>query len=466
MRKHRAITAALITGWGVIQAHSAEAHAAEQGFVLLLPTGYYSAAGTGVVLLTIVILARRRYKPLYSALVLCQLSPRGWPRFRIFTSILTFLLFLFLLWQGVFGPADPLRNLLPLVLWTLWWPLLPVAQGLFGNLWRWCNPWDGPLWLIRRMTGRRYGRKYPTNLGYSIGIISFLGFMGFLVVDPAPADPARLAMVVGLYWLAHLFGGLVFGPVWFRRAEGITMVLHLFAGVSMLGRARARLKLGLPGWRVTGRHAPPLGWAILALLMLGSGSFDGLNETFWWFGMIGINPLEFPGRSAVILPNFVGLLIANLLLLTIFAGVIRVGGTIAGRSGSFAPDFRRFALTVLPIALGYHIAHFLPGFLVEIQYVALALNDPFRTGANFLGLEGYYVTTGFFNTRDSVRLIWLTQAGAVVLGHVMAVLMAHDLAQGSGSAAGRNRWAEFPTAIFMVAYTVFGLWLLAAPRGL
>lgn len=61
------------------------------------------------------------------------------------------------------------------------------------------------------------------------------------------------------------------------------------------------------------------------LVMLGSGSFDGLNETFWWLAVLGVNPLEFPGRSAVVLPNVLGLVLANLALLAVYALTIRAG---------------------------------------------------------------------------------------------------------------------------------------------
>ena len=82
----------------------------------------------------------------------------------------------------------------------------------------------------------------------------------------------------------------------------------------------------------------------------------------------------------------------------------------------------------LPIALAYRTAHYLPSLLVDGQYVLVALNDPFATGADYLGLSGFYVTTGFFNHRETMRAIWLSQAGFIVLGHVVAVILAHGAA--------------------------------------
>jgi hypothetical protein len=75
------------------------------------------------------------------------------------------------------------------------------------------------------------------------------------------------------------------------------------------------------------------------------------------------------------------------------------------------------------------------------------------------------VTTGFFNRLDTVRLIWLTQAGAVVAGHVVAILLGHVLALRMFGRHRRAAIAQAPLAALMVGYTLFGLWLLASPRG-
>ena len=125
-----------------------------------------------------------------------------------------------------------------------------------------------------------------------------------------------------------------------------------------------------------------------------------------------------------------------------------------------------FAPTILPIALGYHLAHYLTSAMVDGQYVLMALTDPLGRGADLLGLGPFFVTTGFFNTPGTVKAIWLTQAGAVVIGHVIAILLAHALAVRGQQATWRAVLGQAPLALFMIGYTVFGLWLLASPRGM
>ena len=132
---------------------------------------------------------------------------------------------------------------------------------------------------------------------------------------------------------------------------------------------------------------------------------------------------------------------------------------------SFRQAFSVLAVGILPIAFAYHVAHFLTAFMVNVQYSVAAASDPMHTGADLLGLGTFYVTTGFFNTHHTVHIIWLFQAGTVVLGHLLSVLLTHGLAVklwGDGRAAVVS---QIPLAIFMIFYTFLGLWLLASPRG-
>ncbi|MGI9424606.1 MAG: hypothetical protein ACR2PA_15535, partial [Hyphomicrobiaceae bacterium] len=306
----------------------------------------------------------------------------------------------------------------------------------------------------------------PRSLGLWPAIGGFSLFIFFMLADPAPEDPTRLALVIAVYWLATMIGMLVFGAKdWLRRCECFTVMLTFLARLSLFGVRDGWLRLGVPGWKLKTGPVPATTGALFVIVMLGSSSFDGLNETFWWLAVVGINPLEFPGRSAVVWQTIGGAVIANLALVMLFAICVFAGLILIGSSAMFATAFRRFALTLLPIAVGYHMAHFLPTFLVNIQYAVAALNDPWSTGADYLGLGTFYVTTGFFNSIETVRVIFLTQAAAVVVGHILSIQLAHSVALGMFGDNWRSVLSQVPLALFMIAYTFFGLWLLAAPRG-
>ena len=180
---------------------------------------------------------------------------------------------------------------------------------------------------------------------------------------------------------------------------------------------------------------------------------------------MGINPLAFLGRSAVVMPVVGGLLSANLVLVGLFTALVLAGDRLVAGPGRTGHLLAVFAPTILPIAFAYHVAHYLPSLLVDGQYVLVALNDPFGTGGNWLGFDRFHVTTGFFNHRESMRLIWLSQAAIIVFGHVLAVILAHANAAKAYGGVRRAFTAGLPLALFMILYPWLGLWLLAAPKG-
>ncbi|CAN0581905.1 unnamed protein product, partial [Ectocarpus sp. 12 AP-2014] len=266
-----------------------------------------------------------------------------------------------------------------------------TAQGLVGNHWRFTSPWVGPAALIRWVVGPA-PLRYPRRLGHLPAIATYLAIAGVQLADIAPADPARLARYVGIYAIATMGLTALFGPAWLVRGEGLTVLMRAFARVAVLGRHGGRGAIGLTGWRVLSGPPASMSLAVFILILLGTGSFDGLNETFWWFARLGINPLEFPGRSAVVTENLIGLALANALLLGIFAGTLRLGLWLARSPMGAATAIRLFAPTILPIALGYHVAHYLTAALVQSQYALAALSDPLARGQDLLGLGTFYVT--------------------------------------------------------------------------
>jgi hypothetical protein len=446
------------------------AHASEQGFVLLMPTEIYVRAGAAAVAASIILIAfvsKNWIGALFSPLVLGRL-PRL-TKAETATSLAMTGVFIALIYVGFFGPRDPTRNLLPLSIWTLWWVGFVVVQGVFGDVWRWVNPWTG----LHRLLVRDHPPllHLPQRLQAWPAVILFLLFQGFAIADIAPSDPIRLATVALGYWVFTFAGMILFGAKpWLTQVECFTVFFRLIAGLAPVQWAK-KLMLGTPGWAALRPQKMDVSRAVFCLVMLGSGSFDGLHETFWWLARIGINPLEFPGRSAVIWPSTLGLMAANLALIAVFSAAVWAGLELARSLAAQRPAcgfvyvFVAFSIAVVPIAWGYHFAHFLTSFLVQIQYFCLALSDPMATGANLLGLNGAQVTTGFLYTPHIVQALWFTQAGVVVGSHILSVLMAHNIASRSFKTGGQIKWAQVGIGILMIEYTIFGLWLLASPRG-
>jgi len=390
-------------------------------------------------------------------------------------AVPSFLVFLFLaalVAAGFWGNRDPLENPLPLTIWTLWWIVFTILVAIVGNLWVWLNPWSGQCRLVDRLLGRTGGARidYPDWLGYWPAIVLFLAFALFEQVDIAPADPERLARAVAVYWAINFAAVLLFGEeTWFRYGEPFSIFFRFISRLSPLvwepagEEGRLRLSLAMPGAALLGRAALPLTGVAFVLLTLTLESFDGLSETFWWLGLNDINPLEFPGRSAMVWINTYGLLLSWAILTGAYVGAVALGWALAGRPGSLVTLLGTLVFSIMPISLGFHFSHYLTAVLVDLQYAYAAASDPFGTGANLLGLQDFHVTTSFLNTHEGTRAIWNAQTAGIVIGHVLGILLAHELAC---RLIGDYRAAvisQAPLAIVMVAYTLFGLWLLSTP---
>jgi len=128
---------------------------------------------------------------------------------------------------------------------------------------------------------------------------------------------------------------------------------------------------------------PPSGVAFV-LLALASVSFDGLSRTFWWLDLVGVNPLEYPGRSALVAANSLGLLAVFCALVGAYVTAVLLGRALADDTGN-GDRLGRFVVSIVPIAFGYHFAHYLPTFLVDAQYALRALSDPLALGWDLFG---------------------------------------------------------------------------------
>ncbi|RWE92495.1 hypothetical protein, partial [Mesorhizobium sp.] len=310
----------------------------------------------------------------------------------------------------------------------------------------------------------------PPWLGCWPAVVLFFAFAWFELIDPAPDDPARLAWAAGFYWLLSFAAMLVFGyRDWSRRGEFLAVFFAMIARFALLERNEVerseggRLSLCWPG--ATLSDAAPLSLSGIAflLLALSSVSFDGLSKTFFWLGLFGLNPLEFPGRTAVIGIGTFGLVLTFVLLAAAFILAIVLGQRLAGSQHSLSQAAGLLVWSIVPIALAYHVAHYLTALLVDGQYAIAALSDPFALGWNLLGTAGMQIEAGVAAGAGSAWWLWNLQAGVIIAGHMLAVLVAHGLAWRLHPVPARAALSQFPLTVLMIAYTVFGLWLLATP---
>lgn len=464
----------------------AQAHTGGRAFILLLPTQLYIVGGAAVVALSFVAMALAPAAGLRAAgrgrLRLLRLPQwgrsGGWGAMA--ASLAVFAVAVGLVIAGYTGSRDPLANPLPLTLWTLWWVGFTFLHVVLGDLWSVLNPWRGPYRLAVALIGRG-GRgpplRYPRRLGTWPAVLLLLAFAWFELIDPAPQDPARLATAAALYMGATFLGMALFGErAWLRHGEAFSVFFRMVAWLAPLevvreaapespadGGERRALRARLPGSGLLSVGALPASAAAFILLALASVSFDGLSRTFWWLDLAGANPLEHPGRTALIGVNTLGLLGTFAALVAAYLAAVLLGRVLARPGGGAGKSLGRFVVSIAPIAFGYHFAHYLPAFLVDAQYAARALSDPFALGWNLFGTRDLHVIASLLTNHESVWLIWNLQVAGIVAAHVVAVAVAHCLALRDAASPRQAVLSQMPMTVLMVGYTLFGLWLLSTP---
>ena len=137
----------------------------------------------------------------------------------------------------------------------------------------------------------------------------------------------------------------------------------------------------------------------------------------------------------------------------VFVACCAVAGAVGGTGRRETPAL--FAPSVVPVALGYVVAHYYSFLVVEGQQAFVRLADPLGIGANWLGTA---------HLQPSYALVTPTivadvQVAAIVVGHVLGVVVAHDRAVRLFPRA-RAVIGQLPLLVLMVTLTCLGLFLL------
>ena len=449
------------------------AHASDRGHVLLLPTGHYLVGGALAVAASFLVLLFVRPEALerLSAARL-RLGALG-EALRLPLSLASFAIFAILVAAGFFGSRDPLSNPLPLTVWTLLWVGLTLVQGLFGNLWYWINPWYGPWRIVLALLGRSRSDPPPLRLphGSACGRPSccFVGFAWFELIYPAPDDPGP-ARLGGRHLLAVRASPRCWHSATTPGAGGANSCRSSSAWCRISASSNGRpptadaSTLCLPGAKLSAAPALPASGTLFLLLALASVSFDGLSKTFFWFGLNGLNPLEYPGRTALIghqQRRPAGDLRRARRRVPRSASSSASGWPAAGNS--FWEAAGTLVWSIVPIALAYHFSHYLTALLVNGQYALVALSDPFALGWNLFGTAHMPVSAAIAAGSDAAWVIWNAQAAAIVGGHIWPCSLRTCWRSGCMTRSRAASLSQLPLTVLMIAYTVFGLWLLSTP---
>jgi hypothetical protein len=352
----------------------------------------------------------------------------------------------------VFGKDDAL-NPSAATVYVLFWVGVPLLSLLVGPVWRLVNPIRTLQLMLARLvrTDPRVGlARVPQWLGYWPAAISLLSFVWLeLVPRESNTTLATLRLYFAAYLAVHLFAATVFGSRWFDRGDGFEVFSSLLGRLSLLGRrGDGRLVVRSPLNGVAG-VATAAGLFGVVGVLLGGTVFDSLSAHLAWVDFVQTGPL--PPHLA----STLGLVVTVSLVTAAFTGAAALTGLGAGRAP--LETAAEFAHSIVPIVAGYFIAHYWSLLVIVGQQAVIQLSDPLGTGANWLGTGGRTANL----TLAGATTTAVIQVCAVVAGHVVGVVLAHDRAV----ALLPRRHAvlgQIPLLVLMVGYTVMGLLLLFA----
>jgi hypothetical protein len=394
----------------------------------------------------------------------------SWPS-RGLAGLLGTLLLGLVVYAGLEGTEAPDRNFALIFVFVTVWLGFPVVSVMFGDVFRIFSPW--------RFVGRTVGGlvalavrrpvphlTYPERLGRwpaAVGLVAFVwleiiyGSTGASVtLSPEVVAQATIVYTVYTFVMMALFGT----EKWTSRGEFFAVYFNMFSELSIfevrdgqLGR-RAAFS-GATSWaKVPGSLA-------VVVSAIGVTTFDGAQEgalagPIEWL-QERLSDLGFGITEAVRGGDTVFLLLCVALVAAVYLAGVKGMRGVPG-APSFATLRSRFAHTLIPIALAYLVAHYFSLFVFQEQaQFTYLLSDPLGKGSNIFGTAN----SGIDYTVLSANAVWYVQLGALVVGHVVGLILAHDRAVFVWRDYRMAARSQYWMLAVMVCFTSLGLYLLS-----
>lgn len=339
-----------------------------------------------------------------------------------------------------------------------WWVGLVPLSLLLGPVWKAISPVRTINLLFARLSGSDPDRgvfTYPERLGYWPAALGLFAFVWFELVFPYKTELDAVRLWCAVYLAVMLLGGALFGSRFYERGDPFEVYSSLVAKMSVWGRRDGMLVLRSPQANLDTVEVGPGLLAVVSVLF-GSTAFDSFRDSNAWVRFLQNTPAFRDHGWLADVAN-------NLALLVFCAGVglvFALGSMLTGVDKATRrvdlPDL--FAHSVVPIVVGYIFAHYLT-YLFEVgQQTLIQASDPLGDGSNLLGTGDWSVN---YWLSYHPTLLANFKVVAVVLGHVVGVVAAHERAI-QLLPKRHQLTGQLSLLVAMIAFTVGGLYLLFA----
>jgi len=352
---------------------------------------------------------------------------------------------------AVFG-EDLLTNPFFGIFYVWWWVGLVPLSLFLGPVWKAISPVRTINLVFARLSGSdpEIGVfTYPRWLGHWPAALGLFAFVWMELVYPFMTELGPVRLWAAIYVAVMLVGGALFGNTFYEHADPFEVYSSLVAKLSVWGWRDGHLLVRSPLANLDTVVVRPGLVAVLAVLF-GSTAFDSFRDSSDW-----VQYIQSTETSSYLLNNLMLLAFCVGTGLVFAAGSMLTGVT-AETSRWSLPD--KFAHSIVPIVVGYIVAHYLT-YLVEFgQRTLIQASDPFSNGADILGTGDWSVN---YWLSYHPTLLANVKVVAVVVGHVLGVVAAHDRAI-KLLPRRHQLTGQLSLLLAMVAFTVGGLYLLFA----
>lgn len=329
----------------------------------------------------------------------------------------------------------------PLFLWVYGWVGVAILSAFVGPVWRWLDPFS-TLFDLGAAVARRLGiagwapAAYPARLDAWPAAAGLVFFVGLELVYRGNA----VGVVLIAYTALTLLGMANFGrDAWRSNGETFSVWFGLLNRMAPFAPAPGD-DPGLLVRRSFGAGLVGGEWSTARLVIVAIGVasilFDGLSQTQIWFDVFGFPALPI---ATLELLAFLGIVVGVAVVVGRFVGIAAVGAGL------------------LPIAMGYLIAHYLTYLLQDGQLLVVALSDPLQLGWDLLGTAFYEPNISWIPP----IAIWTVMLIGVVGGHMVGAWTGHVVASSAAAIDERTaRIRQIPLAFLMVGLTATTLWSL------
>lgn len=448
------------------------------------------------------------------------------PWLLVILRLIAAIIFLMVIYAGLFGTPIPEKNIATVLTWTIWWSGVIISIFFVGSAWCAICPWDAiATWLVRQKLFKRGSETSSLNLRVpkilrSVwpALLMFVGLTWLelgvgVTVSPYATALMALFMVVAAtislavyerkafcrYFCAigrtigaySSIAPIALAPVNEKTCEDCK-TLECYHGNAEIEPCPTNLVMGRltqntyctscgacsmscphenVSWRIRGvgneitntsrstalRGRVDEAWFILGLVSL--TIFHGITMMPYWEG--AIQKLAYNiGDSGQLLMSFTaGMIVSMAIPIALFIIAIKLTHHLMKTKEEYNRIFSAFALSILPLAFTYHIAHNLTHMVRESAGFWSVLFNPL--GKNALPLSKFDQDMCLPISPIANDIVFSIQGVLVIFGCWLALRIAKQRFQQITDKS--NGIAFIPILIFISIISLGSLWLLMQP---